>query len=183
MTIDAKQAMSDMSDIEDIVTRVRRSRFYQLGSLTMIMWGVLVAIGYLSAHQWPRTAGQSWTVIYILGAIGSFAISFWNVKTTGVRTFDTRMLAALVLFILFGVFCCKLGQFAPRQLSAFWPIYFMTIYTIMGLWIGLAFVVIGLSVTALTLIGYALVGESFDLWMAAVNGGGLILGGLWMRRS
>jgi hypothetical protein len=183
MTIDAKQAMSDISDIEDIVARVRRSRTYQLASATMILWGVLVTVGYLAADQWPRWAGQTWTAIYIIGAAGSFLVSLWNYKTSGVRTFDARMVAAFALFILFGIFCCKLGQFAPRQLSAFWPIYFMTVYTIMGLWIGWAFVVIGLAVTALTLIGYIFIGESFDLWMAAVNGGGLILGGLWMRRS
>jgi hypothetical protein len=35
----------------------------------------------------------------------------------------------------------------------------------------------------LTLVGYFFVeGAAFLLWMAAVNGGGLILSGLWMRR-
>jgi hypothetical protein len=33
------------------------------------------------------------------------------------------------------------------------------------------------------LIGYFFVGAWFDLWMAVVNGGGLVLGRLWMRRS
>ena len=37
-------------------------------------------------------------------------------------------------------------------------------------------------VSALTLIGFFYIGEAFPLWMAFVNGGGLILGGLWMRR-
>ena len=54
---------------------------------------------------------------------------------------------------------------------------------IAGLWFGYAFVAIGLGITALTLIGYFHVGDAFELWMAFVNGGGLILGGLWMRRS
>jgi hypothetical protein len=51
------------------------------------------------------------------------------------------------------------------------------------LWVGHAFVAIGLGIIALTLIGYFLAGDTFDLWMAFVNGGGLMLGGLWMRRS
>ena len=59
----------------------------------------------------------------------------------------------------------------------------MLVYTIAGLWVGHAFVVIGLSITALTLIGYFFIGDTFDLWMAFVNGGGLMLSGLWMRRS
>ena len=94
------------------------------------------------------------------------------------------MFAAFLLFIAFGIFSSVwLGHFTPRQLGTFWPIYFMLFYTIAGLWVGLAFVAIGLGIIALTLIGYFFVGDAFDLWMAFVNGGGLILGGLWMRRS
>ena len=69
-----------------------------------------------------------------------------------------------------------LGHFTPRQMGTFWPLYFMMVYTIVGLWVGLAFVAIGLSIIALTLIGYFFVGGAFDLWMAFVNGGGLIAG-------
>jgi len=65
----------------------------------------------------------------------------------------------------------------------FWPIYFMLVYTVAGLWVGRAFVTIGVCIIALTLVGFFFVGSAFPLWMAFVNGGGLILGGLWMRRS
>ena len=69
-------------------------------------------------------------------------------------------------------------------MDAFWPIYFMLFYVLAGLWVGRAFVVIGLSISALTLIGYFFVeGSAFLLWMAVTNGGGLILSGLWMRRD
>jgi hypothetical protein len=86
------------------------------------------------------------------------------------------------MIIVFGVFCGILGHFGPRQLSTFWPIYFMLFYSIVGLWFGHAFIVIGLAVSALTVVGYFYSAGAFDLWMAVVNGGGLILGGLWMRR-
>jgi hypothetical protein len=76
-----------------------------------------------------------------------------------------------------------LAHFTPRQLGAFWPIYFMLVYTVVGLWVGNAFVAIGLGITALTLIGYFFAGPWFELWMAVANGGGLMLGGFWMRRS
>ena len=42
---------------------------------------------------------------------------------------------------------------------------------------------IGTTIITLTLIGYFFAGPWFELWMALVNGGGLLLGGLWMRRS
>lgn len=47
-----------------------------------------------------------------------------------------------------------------------------------GLWFGTAFVAIGVVITTPTLIGFFFIGEAFPLWMAFVNGGGLILGGL-----
>jgi hypothetical protein len=94
------------------------------------------------------------------------------------------MLIALLLFFAFGFLCTSvLGHFTPRQMGAFWPIYFMLLYIIAGLWVGQAFVAIGLGISALALVGYFFIGDWFDLWMAFVDGGGLMLGGLWMRRS
>ncbi|WP_375413964.1 hypothetical protein [uncultured Bradyrhizobium sp.] len=184
MSIDSQEAASALSDIDAIVRRVRQSRIYNLASLMMIMWGLLAFTGYVASYLSPRQAGYSWATIYIAGIAGSFLVSRHDQVRKGVRTFDIRMLAAFVLFVAFGVFCANvLGHFTPRQLGTFWPIYFMLVYTIAGLWIGHAFVAIGLGITALTLIGYFGLGDWFDLWMAFVDGGGLILGGLWMRRS
>jgi uncharacterized membrane protein YjjP (DUF1212 family) len=59
----------------------------------------------------------------------------------------------------------------------------MLAYSVAGLWIGPAFLVIGVATTALTVIGYFYVGPWFDLYMAFVNGGGLVLAGAWMRRG
>ena len=184
MSIDSQEAASALSDIDVIVRRVRQSRIYNLASLMIIMWGALAFVGYVATYLSPRSGGYSWTAIYIVGIAGSFVISRFDQARKGVRTFDLRMLAAFVLFVAFGIFCANvLGHFTPRQLGTFWPIYFMLVYTIAGLWIGYAFVAIGVGITALTLIGYFFAGDWFNLWMAVVDGGGLVLGGLWMRRS
>jgi hypothetical protein len=183
-SIDPREAASALSDIDSIVHRVRQSRIYNLASLIMIMWGVLVFAGYLNAYLLPRSAGYGWIAVYIAGIAGSVAISAFQHAHDGVRTFDIRMFVAFLLFLAFGAFCSGvLAHLTPRQLGTFWPIYFMLVYTIAGLWVGQAFVVIGIGITVLTLIGYFFIGGAFDLWMAFVNGGGLILGGLWMRRS
>jgi hypothetical protein len=183
-SIDSKEAASALSDIAEIARRVRQSRIYQLSSLLMVMWGILVFVGNIGSFLWPRSAGLFWLAVYVVGIAGSFAISAAGYSRTGVRSFDGRMLIAFLLFIAFGVFCCWLGHFAtPRQIGTFWAIYFMLFYTIAGLWVGHAYVAIGLAITALTLVGYFFVGDWFEPWMAVVNGGGLILGGLWMRRS
>jgi uncharacterized membrane protein YeaQ/YmgE (transglycosylase-associated protein family) len=182
--IDPREAASALSDIDSVVRRVRQSRIYNIASLTLIMWGALVVAGNIAAFVSPHSAGYGWLAVYVAGIAGSFAISTFSYPRTGVRSFDMRMLLAFLLFIAFGIFSSVwLGHFTPRQMGTFWTIYFMLVYTIAGLWVGAAFVAIGLSIIALTLFGYFYIGAAFDLWMALVNGGGLILGGLWMRRS
>jgi hypothetical protein len=181
-SIDPREAASALSDINEIARRVRQSTIYILASLILIMWGALTFAGYLVTYLSPRSAGYGWAAVYVAGIAGTIAISASNRRRSGIRTFDYRMLAAFLLFVAFGMFCCWLGHFGPRQLGTFWTINFMVVYTIAGLWVGRAFVAIGLGIIALTLVGYFLIGE-FDLWMAFVNGGGLMLGGLWMRRS
>jgi hypothetical protein len=182
--IDRQQASEALNDIQDIVRRVRQSTIYNLSGLMLMMWGVLTFAGYLVSYLLPRNAGYGWIAVHVAGIAGMVVISAANHARSGIRTFDIRMFAAFLLFIAFGIFASVwLGHFTPRQLGTFWPIYFMLFYTIAGLWVGRAFVAIGLSIIVLTLIGYFFIGAAFDLWMAFVNGGGLILGGLWMRRD
>ncbi|MBA2398892.1 MAG: hypothetical protein H0V72_09355 [Bradyrhizobium sp.] len=180
--IDSQQASEALADIDDIARRVRQSRIYNLASLLMILWGALVFAANVAAFALPRYAGYIWIAVNVVGIVGSFVVSAFTHSRTGVRTFDLRTLMAFLLFFAFGLVTCVLAHFGPRELSVFWAIYFMLFYTIAGLWVGFAFVVIGVGISALTLIGYFLAGNWFEPWMAVVNGGGLILGGLWMRR-
>ena len=181
--IDSRQASEALSEINEIARRVRQSQIYDISSYIMVMWGALVGAGNLVTYLWPRYAGYAWIAVYVLGVAGWCAISVLNFSRSRVHSFDARMLTAFLLFFAFGFFTCWLGHFTPRQQGTFWPIYFMLVYALVGLWVGWAFVVFGLAITALTLIGYFFIGEAFPLWMAFVNGGGLILGGLWMRRN
>jgi hypothetical protein len=182
--IDAKEAAQALSDIELIVQRVRQSRTYEIASLIMILWGVLVFLGNIATFASPRYGGYIWIGVNTVGALGAIAISMFRFPGAAGKGFDARLTAAFLLFFAFGLLCSKVfGHFGPREMGAFWPIYFMLLYCLAGLWFGRAFVAIGLGITILTLIGYFFItGGAFLLWMAAANGGGLILGGLWMRR-
>ena len=181
--IDSKEAAAALSDIDDIVRRVRQSQIYNLASLIMIWWGVLVFVANVATWFWPWYANYIWPAANIGGVAGTVVISALLQIRTRIRAADNRVVAAYVLFYAFGYFCTSvLGHFGPRELGAFWPIYFMLFYVLAGLWFGRAFVAIGLGITVLTLIGYFYVlGGAFLLWMAVVNGCGLVLGGLWMR--
>jgi hypothetical protein len=179
-----KEAAQALNDIEDIVQRVRQSRIYDISSQIMIAAGVLVLAGNLVNFAAPRQASLIWITVNVLTVASAAALSTMGGRMTGVQAFDFRVLAAFLLFYGFGFLCSVvLGHFGPRELGAFWAIYFMLFYSMAGLWFGRAFTAMGLAIIALTLTGYFFVeGAAFLLWMAAVNGGGLILSGLWMRR-
>lgn len=181
--IDSKEASRALADIDDIVQRVKQSQLYELASLAAVWWGVLVFAANVATWLWPFYAAYFWPVVDVLGVGGLIALRLSHPPGPPQPGFDIRVVLMFVLFFAFGTICTDvIGHFGPRQLGAFWPIYFMLFYTLAGLWFGYAFVAIGLSITALTLIGYFYIGPAFPLWMAFVNGGGLILGGLWMRR-
>jgi hypothetical protein len=179
-----KEAAQALNDIEQIVQRVRQSRIYDIASQIMIAAGVLVLAGNLANFVAPRQANFIWIAVNVLNVATVAALSTMGGKKSGVQTFDFRVLAAFLLFYGFGILCSVvLGHFGPRELGAFWAIYFMLFYCLAGLWFGRAFIAIGLAIIVLTLIGYFFIeGAAFLLWMAAVNGGGLIFSGLWMRR-
>lgn len=184
MTIDRNEAAQALSDIDAITTRVRQSRIYNLTSLILILWGVVIFTAYIAGMVLPRSQGVIWVVFNVIGVIGSFAISLFVHEKSGVRTFDWRALAALALLFGFGLFwAVGIARLSGRELNAFWATYFMLVYSVAGLWLGFGFLAVGISITALMLIGYFFAGSWFELWMAFVNGGGLVLGGLWMRRT
>jgi len=182
--IDSQQASAALDDINDVVRRVRQSQIYQLASRIIVTWGVVLFATYIANYIWPRQGYAIWIVANLTGLAISVAIGVVTNVRSGIRPFPIRSLTTFLLIAAFGVFCTfVLGHFGPRQMIVFWALYGMLFYAMAGLWFGYVFIVIAVCTTALTLIGYYCIGAAFLLWMAVVHGGGLILGGLWMRRS
>jgi hypothetical protein len=181
--IDSKEASAALSEINDMIQRVRQSSIYDLASQFMVVAGLYVTAGNLANFFAPGYSLVIWPAVNVLTVVTSAVVSLFDFRRTGVRSFDARVLIVFVLFYAFGILCSLvLGHYGPRELGTFWPIYFMLFYCIGGLWFGRAFLAIGLTITALTLIGYFFItSAAFLLWMAVVNGGGLIVSGLWMR--
>ncbi len=184
MVIDSKEAVAALGEIEAVTRRVRQSTFYLASSMILVLWGVLVGLGNVITFVAPVWANLAWAGVYLLGVAGTIAAAGWQRSRSATHSVDMRMLAAYLLFFAFGfLWTAGLVQLPPRLLGVFWATYFMLAYAIAGLWFGIASFVIGLAIAVLTLVGYFWAGPWFDLWMALVNGGGLVLGGLWMRRN
>lgn len=181
--IDSVQASAALDDINDVVRRVRQSRIYEISSLIIVIWGALLIPAYIANYVWPWQGYTIWTVTDLAGLAISVAVGFVINRRSGNRAFPIRSTISFLLIGLFGLYCTiLLGHFGPRQMIVFWTLYGMMFYAIAGVWFGYAFIVIAACTTVLTLIGFYYAGPAFLLWMAVAHGGGLVAGGLWMRR-
>jgi len=69
--IDRKEASAALSDINDMVRRVRQSRIYDLASQFMVVAGVFVIAGNLATYIAPRYALYIWPSINVLTIVVS----------------------------------------------------------------------------------------------------------------
>jgi hypothetical protein len=182
MAIEPQDAAASLSDVERIERRTRELARYAFASSFQLLWGVLVAIGYLFNWAYPKFADYTWAAVLIAGISGSLLLRVWRARTTG-RPVDHRWMWGQIAVVAFGFLWTGLfTDLAPRQLVAIWPTFFMFWMVIFGIFFGRFYVVLGLGVTVLTAIGYVWSGDWFLPWMAVVAGGALIASGLYLRR-
>jgi MFS family permease len=181
VTIDRDAADAMLAEIAAIARRVRQSAIYRASGLILMFWGGVVVAGNVAGMFAGRWAGYSWAALDLLGVAGTLALL---ARTREGRALGPRMVAGVALFAAFGFAWSEvIGRFGPRELDAFWPTLFLFGYALAGLWLGRAFIAIGVGIAALVVAGYCWAGAAFEPYLAAVNGGGLVLCGLWMRRA
>lgn len=180
MPLSQTEAAEALRDISQAERRSSAAYGYRLAAPHLILWGVVWFIGYGLTY-----ARVSWTWVWLpLIAIG-IAGSFWiGVRSkVGAERRDWRYSAtALAVFVFIWAIFMVLPPRTDAQTGAFFPILVSLYYAVIGIWSrGLRILLTGAALVALTLIGFFWLQQYFLLWMAVVGGGGLILGGLWLR--
>jgi len=182
MTMDRRQAGAQLAEIETIVARVKQSRIYRVAGDICIVWGVAHFARYLVITQAPAPARAHWYVVDVVAVALTLALLARG--AAGRHLGAWKPAAALALFYGFGwIWSQLIGNFDGRQSAAFWPTLFLFGYSLAGLWFGVGFTALGLSLTALIVGGYVFAGAWLPLWLTLSTGGGFILCGLWMRRA
>ncbi|HEY1722680.1 MAG TPA: hypothetical protein VGG27_15655 [Magnetospirillaceae bacterium] len=177
-----QDAAASLSDVEVIERRTREAVRYAYASTFQIMWGTLVAIGYIAEYISPKTDLYSWIAVLVVGIIGGITIRRSRANRSG-RPVDWRVVYGQIALVAFGfLWTTLLTDATPRQINALWPTFYMFTMVLFGIWVGRFFVGLGLVVTALVAVGYLWAGDWFLPWMAVVAGGGCIASGLYLRR-
>jgi hypothetical protein len=164
MSITEENAAEAIRLVEEAAQRSKALRGYQRAAPHLILWGVIYAVAYSGAYFQPDWTLLVWLVLVPSGVIGDVVIS-WRDRPCN-WTLLRRHLPHVFRF----------------RRSAFVPLVVAAAYAVLGMSLGQRFVFIGLALGLLTLIGFFTLSSIFMLWMAAVGGGALVLGGLWLRR-
>jgi hypothetical protein len=185
MTLSPNEAANALRDIAAAETRSARVYGYRRGSPYVILWGILWVVGYGLTAAWPPRGGAVWIAVLAIGAAATFAIGIRSHIAADAR-YNRRWVfpaIALIAFAFIASSFAVMSPVSPRQIGAFIPLVVAAGYALLGLWTGTRFAVAGAVVAALTLGGFFLLPAYFDLWMAAVGGGALVLAGVWLRRA
>jgi len=183
MSLSPAEAQSALKDIERTEQRSAASQHHRHSAPYLILWGVVWAIGYAVTASAP-TISWTWAPLIAIGAIGSILLARRQSRAQS-EGFGWRYFASFAVIALFiNALIAVMGPITYNQMSALIPLVIGVYYALIGLSTrGWRMLPLGLALIAFTTIGYFMLPEHFLYWMAGVGGGGLILGGLWLRSA
>lgn len=178
MNLSPKDAAAALHEIEQTENRSLTLFSYRAAAPHFMIWGAIWCVAYTLTDYFPHQANAIWGILTPIGVIAGMIVT-----RIGRRQLQWRYLAAVIA--VFGFFLAAFAVMWPvsgQQIAAFIPLFVALMYVLWGVRSGQRFVIVGVVVAALTLVGYFVLKEHFLLWMAAVGGGSLILAGIWLRR-
>ena len=181
MPLTPTEAANALRDIEQTGRRSGQAVGYRQSGQYFILWGFVWIVGYAGSDFFPR-AGLIWLGAVAFGAVGSVLLGRRGPRGSargGWQSFGLFLIVFLFIFATYAV----MWPVGPKQQAAFVPLIAASAYSAVGLWAGLRWIVAGVAIAVLTLGGFYFIHQHFNLWMAAVGGGGLVLAGLWMRSA
>jgi hypothetical protein len=178
--VSSAQASDLLRQIEATEQRTLETIGYREASGYLMIWGLVWASAFGASHFFPGSSGAVWLVALAAGTAASAWLGLRQAKN-GAPSTNGRVWTTVALIFGFGIVASALLGMGPRQVSLFWVLMIMTIYMVMGTWLGSRFAVLGASIAALVCVVYFVAPDAFNLWMALLGGGGLLLGGFWLR--
>jgi hypothetical protein len=190
MTISSTEAAEALRDIAQTDRRTRVSGAYHVASPHLILWGLIWAAGYgLSGVTPPEKWGLVWLPLIAIGVVGAVALGMRagagrkaGASGVGFSVGKSMTLAAAITLFIGSVYFV-FAPVSPLPYLVFPALITALIYVLLGGLLGLPrYVAIGAVIFVVTMIGFVYAKPLLPFWIAAAGGGGLILGGLWMRR-
>jgi hypothetical protein len=188
--ISQAEAAGALRDIEASEARALEARGYAHASPQLILWGIAWIVGYtltglVPVHSW----GWVWLSVDLAGLVGS-AILARCVPPAGSssaalasRFFWPSFLVMLAAGAFLGAVFYIFGPASTDAYLIFPALLLGLIYVVIGAWRMHRTAWIGAAIFLLSFLGFLFLKPFLSFWIAAVGGGGLVLGGLWLRKA
>lgn len=176
------EAEQSLRDIERVRRRAGILEGYERGAPQLILWGIIWAVGYGLSAVSPKQAGVVWLALWAVGLIGGARLARCTGKPLLQQGSWRSSAATLTVFAFIFATYIVMSPREEAQFGAFPPLVVALVYVLRGIWNGTRWVVIGVLLGALTVIGYSLIHDHFLAWIAVVGSMTLIGTGLWLRR-
>jgi hypothetical protein len=191
MVISSTEAAEALRDIAQTDRRTRVSGAYHVASPHLILWGLIWAAGYTACGLTPPEQwGLVWLPLIAVGVIGAFMLGMRTSAgnkgaAAGGAGFAVgkSMILALAIGLFIGSVYFVFQPASPLPYLVFPALITALIYVLLGALIGLPrYTAIGAIVFLVAMVGFVYAKPMLPFWIAAAGGGGLILGGLWLRK-
>ncbi|HWW28361.1 MAG TPA: hypothetical protein VNZ85_20925 [Caulobacter sp.] len=185
MGISKTEAASALADIENTAGRGRLLKGYQVGGPILMVWGAVWAVGYTAMGVLPPERwGLAWLVLDAIGVVATVLLSRRGGKAEAKAGQGWKVGAGVVAIMAFMAATYTIFRPTSVEPAIVYP-GLMTglVYAGVGIAFAPRYLWIGASVFAASLVGWFFFQPWLAFWMAAVGGGGLFVGGLWLRRA
>jgi hypothetical protein len=187
--ITENEAAESLRDVERVSRRTHVAGAYSVASPHLILWGLVWVAGYTGTGLTaPEQWGWVWLPCIVAGSIGSAMLGRRAARSGAAKSggsanpnFRSLLMALIIMLFMGSVYLV----FKPTSMLPYlvFPAQIMALtYALVGTFGLPRFTWIGAGVFVTVMLGYLLAPALMSFWLAAAGGGGLILGGLWMRK-
>lgn len=184
-TIGAHEASEALREASAAASRSAAASAYQRIGRRLIVWGVVwVVVNVAGVVRLPVDGTFAWPAAMLSGFLVSAALDV--LAAPGVRGWR-HVGESLVLNLVFAVFVMSTPLFIQQptliQVETLLTLVIGLVYVVIGLSVGWRIVAVGMGLMLVVIGGSVWAPDQFFIWMAAAGGGGLIVGGLWLRKA
>jgi hypothetical protein len=185
MDVSLTEARDALRDVDKATALSNQSRGYRIAAPYLILWGVIWIVGYgAQALSAAILTGRLWLVLDVVGLLGSGVIASRERGKSGRqgKGLWRRLAAFATVFLFVAMTLAIMHPTEPAQYLVFPSLVLGLVYGLIGVFTLPKFLWIAAIVSASAVLAFYFLQPWLSLCIAVTGGGGLVLGGLWMRR-
>jgi cation transport ATPase len=185
MPISSAEAAASLQEAETIGRRTRTAGAYGVASPHLILWGAIWCVGYAgSGFAQPQYWGFVWLPLIVIGAIGTTLLGRRGAISGARRRGPAGMsiLMSLAIAAFMGSVYIVFQPVATAAYLVFPALVAALVYVIVGAYGFPRFIWIGCGIFLAAMASFLCAQAWLPFAIAVAGGGGLVLGGLWLRK-